>query len=136
VVKETKKPTQVEHIHYDQDGRVKNVEIHAYPIFDSDGHVVEIIEYCLDITERKRAEMQLKNLFEASKLINSTMDTDEIFRFISDSVQELVGFDNFIIFLVSDDKSISPAYASENMRDLIEGRKYERSHRRTGFQLW
>ncbi len=74
-----------------------------------------------EFVERKRAEMQLKKLFEASKLINSTMDTNEIFGFISDSVQELVGFENFIIFLVSDDGSIYPAYASERIKDLVKG---------------
>ncbi len=56
-----------------------------------------------NITERKRAEKELKKLFEASKLINSTMDIEEIFKFISNSIHELVDFDNFIIFLVSED---------------------------------
>jgi PAS domain S-box-containing protein len=74
-----------------------------------------------DITERKRTEKQLKNLFEASRLINSTMDMEKIFKFISDSIQELVGFDNFMIFLVSDDKKVYPVYASEKIKDRVGG---------------
>jgi len=54
-VKKTKKPVVVEHIHYDEDGNARNIEVHGYPIFDAEGNVIQMIEYCLDITERKRA---------------------------------------------------------------------------------
>lgn len=75
-----------------------------------------------DIAERKRTEKQLKSLFEASKLINSTMDMEEIFRFVSDSVQELVGFDHFMIFLVSKDrKYIHRAYVMGEIKDKTKG---------------
>jgi PAS domain S-box-containing protein len=55
-VKRTKKPVVVEHVHYDKDGVPRNVEVHGYPILDEDGNVTQMIEYCLDITERKRAD--------------------------------------------------------------------------------
>jgi PAS domain S-box-containing protein len=55
IIKETKQPAIVEHTHYDKGGDVRNVEVHAFPIFDSEGNVIQIIEYCLDITGRKQA---------------------------------------------------------------------------------
>ena len=61
-VKRTKKPVTVEHVHYDSDGNPKNVEVHAYPIFDDEGNVTQMIEYSLDITERKKME-RLKDEF-------------------------------------------------------------------------
>jgi len=57
---ETKEPVAVEHIHYSENGEPRNVEVHGYPIFDSSGNVIQIIEYCLDVTERKQAETELK----------------------------------------------------------------------------
>lgn len=57
---ETKKPVVLEHIHYDQAGLLINVEVYAYPIFDEKGEVAQIIEYALDISERKKAESALK----------------------------------------------------------------------------
>lgn len=60
LVKEAKQPVMVEHLHHDQHGALRNMEIHAYPIFDQSGAVKEIIEYALDITERKQAEHALK----------------------------------------------------------------------------
>lgn len=68
MVKKTRKPVSVEHIHYDKDGNTRNVEVHGFPIFDNDGNVVQMIEYCLDITDRKRAEEALQ--FEKNKLTN------------------------------------------------------------------
>lgn len=55
-VRKTKRPVSAEHIHYDKDGTPRNVEVHGYPILDEEGNVVQMIEYCLDVTERKRAE--------------------------------------------------------------------------------
>ena len=59
VVRQTRKPTTIEHTHYDRDGNPRILEIHAYPILDSRGNVIQIIEYSLDITERKRIEEAL-----------------------------------------------------------------------------
>jgi signal transduction histidine kinase len=63
-VKKTKKPVTVEHTYYDKDHNARNVEVHGYPIFDSEGNVVEMIEYCIDITDRKRAEEDLRKYRE------------------------------------------------------------------------
>lgn len=60
IIRKTGKPVVLEHIHYDKDHNQKYVEVHAYPILDNEGKLSEIIEYSLDITERKRAEAELK----------------------------------------------------------------------------
>jgi len=60
IVKKTKQPTTVEHVHYDKNGNLRNVEIHAFPIFDKVGNVSQIIEYSIDITEKIRAEETLR----------------------------------------------------------------------------
>ena len=61
-VKATKKPVTVEHVHCDSYGNNRDIEVHGHPIFDKDGNVTSIIEYCLDITERKRTD-QIKDDF-------------------------------------------------------------------------
>jgi PAS domain S-box-containing protein len=35
-IKRTKKPLIVEHVHYNENGEMRNVEIHGYPIFDDE----------------------------------------------------------------------------------------------------
>jgi len=59
IVKETKSPAHVEHIHYDEKGNLRNVDVHGYPIFDEIGEVTQMIEYTIDVTEHKKAEQKL-----------------------------------------------------------------------------
>ena len=61
LVKKTKKAVTVEHTHYDWDGNLLNVEVHAHPVFDDAGNVVQVIEYCIDITKRKKVEKTLQD---------------------------------------------------------------------------
>ncbi len=69
-VQRTGQPATVEHIHYDQDNRPRHVEVHSYPIFNEDGDVHQVIEYTLDITERKAAEEALREAKEAAEAAN------------------------------------------------------------------
>ncbi len=66
-VKRTKQPVIVEHVHYDKDGNPRDMEVHAYPIFDEQGNVAQMIEYSLDITERKRLEEEIQDYAEKIK---------------------------------------------------------------------
>jgi PAS domain S-box-containing protein len=59
IVIETRNHVMVEHIHYDSEGNQRYVEVHGYPIFDEDGNVVRMVEYALDVTERKKMEFDL-----------------------------------------------------------------------------
>lgn len=76
VVKNTKKPFTVEHIHYDKDGNPRDFEVHAYPILDSQGNFVQMIEYSLDITDRKKLEKEIKDYTEKIKLFAYSISHD------------------------------------------------------------
>ena len=67
VIKETKRPVTLEHIHFDREGNPRHVEVHGYPIFDRQGNVVQMLEYSLDITERKAMERELRESAERIK---------------------------------------------------------------------
>jgi PAS domain S-box-containing protein len=60
MIKKTKQPVRVEHVHFDRDGNPRNVEVHAHPILDEHGNVTQMIEYSFDITERKLVETAIK----------------------------------------------------------------------------
>lgn len=61
---ETRKFVVMEHVHYDGHGNERIVEVHGDPIFDENGKVVQMIEYDIDVTERNKAEQDLKNAYE------------------------------------------------------------------------
>ena len=58
----TREPVMLEHEHYDKNGNARYFEIHAYPLLDSNGKVIRILEYTLDITEEKKAKQELELL--------------------------------------------------------------------------
>jgi PAS domain S-box-containing protein len=66
-IKITKQPVVVEHIHYDSDGNEIIAEVHGYPIFDAAGNVIQMIEYSLDITERKKMQQELQKAKEMAE---------------------------------------------------------------------
>lgn len=68
-MRKTKMSVTVEHTHLNKDGKPYYAEVHGYPIFDDDGEIVKMIEYSLDITERKMAE---------AKVLESKNRTDAI----------------------------------------------------------
>lgn len=68
-VKKTKAPVTAEHVHRGRDGQPKVYEIHCHPVFDAEGNVRQVIEYNLDITERKQAEEALRRQQEEQRTI-------------------------------------------------------------------
>lgn len=74
-VKETGKAVILEHIHYDDDGKEIIAEVHGYPIRDADGKVVQMIEYSLDVTERKKAAKALENAKKLAEEANQAKGT-------------------------------------------------------------
>jgi signal transduction histidine kinase len=61
-IKKGRQPVSVEHVHFDAEGRQRALEVRAFPIFAADGTLTDIVEYTVDITERKEAE-RLKDEF-------------------------------------------------------------------------
>jgi len=95
----TKKPYTVEHLHYDTDGNKIIVEVHAYPLFDDQGEVCQIIEYSLDITKRKMAEKQLqeseekyRQFVEGSSDLIIQVDHQGVFTFVNHMAKDIFGY--------------------------------------------
>lgn len=57
-VMKTKRPVILEHTHYNSIENPGYFNVYGYPIFDGDGNVVNVIEYTIDITDKKKLEKQ------------------------------------------------------------------------------
>ncbi|HEY6010016.1 MAG TPA: ATP-binding protein, partial [Nitrospirota bacterium] len=57
---ETGAPHLVTHLHTDTNGGTRHLEIRSYPIADSSGKIVSVIETSNDVTETKKLEDQLR----------------------------------------------------------------------------
>ncbi|MEW6080030.1 MAG: PAS domain S-box protein [Thermodesulfobacteriota bacterium] len=96
-IRRTKKPVTVEHIHFTPQGRPQYVEIHAYPVFDDSGRLSRIIEYSVDITERRQAAERIRRerknflkIFAAAPVGLLLLDANTIIRYANQTAADLV----------------------------------------------
>ena len=65
IIKETGQPAEVEHLHYDYQGNARTVSVNAYPVYHESGELEQVIESCVDITEKREWEKQLTRFRQA-----------------------------------------------------------------------
>jgi PAS domain S-box-containing protein len=101
IVKQTHKPTMVEHTHYDGEGNQRNIEFYAYPVFDRQGELVQMIEYGIDVTDRTQAKSDLaaekERLAVTLRSIGDgviTTDTSGKIVLLNKVAEELTGWNN------------------------------------------
>lgn len=61
------RPVVVEHVHAVPDGGDKHFEVHGYPIADSGGKLIQMIEYCIDISRRRQLEEEKERVIAELK---------------------------------------------------------------------
>ena len=98
-VKRTGKPAVFEHVHYDEHGNARRYEVHGYPVMDSGGRVVQMIEHSVDITARKEAENRLreseerlKDLLDGANDLIQSVAPDGHFRYVNRAWREALGY--------------------------------------------
>ena len=122
IVRETKEPVVLEHTHYGKNGEKIFAEVHGYPIFNDAGEVVQMIEYSLDITERKEAEERIKSSENKFRSIAATA-TDAIISANNKGVIESWNRAAEQIFGYTEKEAIGKDL------DLIVPNKYKSAHR-------
>ncbi len=64
IVKKTHGPAVTEHCHRMGGDEIRIFEVRGYPVFDEAGELTQMIEYSLDITERKKIEAERESLIQ------------------------------------------------------------------------
>jgi PAS domain S-box-containing protein len=128
----TGKSMMAEHLHTDKDGNAKTFEVHGDPIFGKDGEVVQMIEYSIDVTERKKMEEDLreseKRFRELAELLPETVfETDpkgtltfanrKAFDHFGYAPEELAKGLNVLDLVAPEDRK----RAFENMQNVMNG---------------
>jgi PAS domain S-box-containing protein len=89
----------MQHLHYNAQGEQRYVEVHGYPILDDQGSVSRVIEYTLDVTERKQAEEALRQREEEYRQLLDALqegiwviDQDGLTTFVNPRMAEMLGY--------------------------------------------
>ncbi len=127
IVKESREPVTLEHTHYDTEGNEIYVEVHGYPILDEFNQVIQMIEYSLDITEKKEASLamekalnQTKMLFDTSLALTTFKTLNEVLNSVFNNLRNVVAFDSASI-LSYHDEVLEVIYCSgfQNAEEII-----------------
>jgi PAS domain S-box-containing protein len=123
MIKETRQPVVLEHLHINEAGKFQRVEVHCYPILDNLGNITHVIEYTQDITERRKFEDSLR---ESESKWRSLMENspDHILMVDKDLNIQLVNFAS--PGLTIDELIGTPLYnyaneGSDNVKSILEG---------------
>jgi signal transduction histidine kinase len=113
-VKLHRKSVVVEHTHFDRDGAERYFEVHGYPIFDDNGDLVQMIEFSMDITERKKGENELLQGQEELAEINNQINANRV------KLQEALNQISMLIEGVVRDKNLDVRYTNPNITKCYE----------------
>ncbi|MFH0974980.1 MAG: PAS domain S-box protein [Spirochaetota bacterium] len=94
-IKKTKEPVFMEYTINDNKGNPIFRELYGYPIFDAQGNVIQIIEYIMDITDRKKSQEELVKLSQAvEQSLNIVMITDKygVIEYVNPKFTETTGY--------------------------------------------
>jgi len=130
LVRKTNQSARVEHTHFDKNGNARIMDVYCYPIFGEDGKLSQVIEYALDITERKTAEDALRVELEMSKALaeiafdtlSSPMSMDQTIQAVHRNALSLTGCKQGFTGALFTDRSVkyalgnSSAALSESLR--------------------
>lgn len=125
---ETGAATSVEHVHIIKNGEKRYFEVHGYPIKDDTGKIVRMIEYSIDITDKKDNEFALISLnsmleervkVRTKKLEQEIQTRESIERRLKTSenhFRELIANISDVIIVI--DKELNITYVSPSILQL------------------
>ncbi|MDO8578926.1 MAG: ATP-binding protein [Dehalococcoidales bacterium] len=93
-MKKTRKPVTCEHVHYDESGKARTYDIFAYPVFNTEGDIVQMIEFCQDNTERKRMQEQL---IAQDRLVSIGQLVSGVAHELNNPLTSVLGFSDILL---------------------------------------
>ncbi|MFC1834725.1 PAS domain S-box protein [Thermodesulfobacteriota bacterium] len=97
-VRRTGEPVTLEGTHYDSSGKLRIDEIHAYPIFDDEGNLKQVIQYLVDITHRRELEIAREEANrEKVQILEGisdgffALDEDLVVKYFNSAAEKLLG---------------------------------------------
>ena len=89
---ESGKYVSYNHIHYKKSGEKQYVDVSTSPIYDRYGNISQVVHIARDITERKKTEQELENVFNLSPEMIGVFNTNGTFIKINPAWEKVLGY--------------------------------------------
>ncbi|MBS3781635.1 MAG: PAS domain S-box protein, partial [Candidatus Thermoplasmatota archaeon] len=97
-----------------KDGGMVDVSILGYPI-KFEGEQIGVFGIYRDITDRKKRERKIKNLYHALSKMGTCDSEDEVYDFVLDSAKEILNFKSSSIMIAERDYLVTKKVIAENV---------------------
>ena len=91
--------------------------VRCSPVHNESNEIIGTVEVSLDITERKKAELNQLVLYNISNAVNTTKNLDELYKIIHQQLGNIIDTTNFYIanYYEETDEIISPYFIDEKV---------------------
>ncbi len=134
---ETGQPARDTKRRISSDGTEMWLDVSAYPIFDEGEQPTRVVEYVRDVTEGKRAEMELQRLYEAEQrranemaalhhaanAITATLDPAEVLSNVLKVARDAFGVDVVSVMLYDEANDCLVCAASSDVPNAMLGQR-------------
>jgi signal transduction histidine kinase/putative methionine-R-sulfoxide reductase with GAF domain len=112
-----------------QSGKTVWVRVYAHPVLDAERkELVGIYGAVQDITERKRAEIELQSIYAASQRLQRLYAPDELAREMIAVLESIAGFEYGAVLLIDEEQNILMPFAISDQRRGPEFEKMDRAY--------
>lgn len=108
-VMKNKKPVILEHVHYNTVENPRYYSVYGYPIFDVNGNITNVIEYSIDITDKKKLE---KQFLQAQKMEAVGQLAGGIAHDFNNLLSAIIGYSEIVLTDIPNDH---PAWKKINI---------------------
>lgn len=119
-IKQMQKPFVGEHTQYDDQGNSVNIEIFAFPVLDPNGQIVQIIKSQVDITTRRRMELELEHRAAELEDTNAALKVLLKRRELDKEEIEQNIFANYQLLLNPIIQNLKTTLTQENQEEIIK----------------
>ncbi|MCX5679533.1 MAG: ATP-binding protein [Candidatus Omnitrophica bacterium] len=150
-----KKSVHIEHSHFNEKGNSVMMEVHGIPVFDEQGEVIQMIEYSIDITERKRMFEELRKnkelLLEVTAQVPGVVyqfyarpNGEFGFYYISSMSEHILGlkpdlegyFERFTALVIPEHRESFVKSIAKSTKELSEWKYEGMLQKPTGEKIW
>jgi signal transduction histidine kinase len=106
-VSRTSLPITLEHTHCDAEGNPRTMEIHGFPVLDSEGRPIQLILYTPDITERRNLEEALQVSYRFLEIANRYSQLEPMLKEFAAELKSYTGCSTVSIRMIDGEGKVS-----------------------------